>query len=167
MSGSFSIGETKVRPGVYFRSEKSGAMELPGITSGVVGVAFKANWGPLGQAVELKSISEIASVYGDDSGTGSNVAVLEKVFMGGASRIQAVRVGAGGTKASHKLKDTTGTPVEVVTLTAKHAGTRALSVTIKDSLADTRSVSASSIPARKSCARCCSPRATQERLMPW
>lgn len=137
MSGSFSIGETKVRPGVYFRSEKSGAMELPGITSGVVGVAFKANWGPLGQAVELKSISEIASVYGDDSGTGSNVAVLEKVFMGGASRIQAVRVGAGGTKASHKLKDTTGTPVEVVTLTAKHAGTRALSVTIKDSLADT------------------------------
>ena len=70
MSGSFSIGETKVRPGVYFRSEKSGAMELPGITSGVVGVAFKANWGPLGQAVELKSISEIASVYGDDSGTG-------------------------------------------------------------------------------------------------
>lgn len=63
---------------------------------------------------------------------------MEKIFLGGASTIKAVRVGSGGTKATTKLKDTTTSmAVEVVSLTAKYAGTRALSVTIKDSLSDT------------------------------
>src|SRR5699024_2484854 len=72
--------------------------------------------------------------YGDDSAEGSNVSILEKIFLGGASQIKAVRVGSGGTKATITLKDTAESAASVVTLTAKYAGTRPLSVTIKDSL---------------------------------
>ena len=135
MSGRYSNGETMVRPGIYFRTTNGSGTELIGARNGVVSVAFKANWGPLGEIVTLNSPSEIGDYYGDDSGTGSNVAILEKIFMGGASQIKAVRVGAGGTNASTTLKDTTAdTAVDVIKLTAKYAGTRPLTVTIKDSL---------------------------------
>lgn len=135
MSGRYASGETKARPGIYFRQENGGGFDLSGATNGVVGVAFKANWGPLGEVVTIESPAEIPNYFGDDSGENSNVGILTKIFQGGASVIKAVRVGSGGTKASVKLKDTTtGTAVEVVTLTAKYAGTRELNVTIKDSL---------------------------------
>lgn len=137
MSGRFSVGETMVRPGVYFREESESAVDLAGASNGVVAVAFKANWGPLGEVVTLNSIAEASKVYGDDSGSNSNVAVLEKAFIGGAAQVKAIRVGTGGTKAAITLKDTASTPANVVTLTCKYAGTRDLSVTIKDSIAVT------------------------------
>ena len=137
MAGRYSIGETKVRPGIYFRQENGGGNDTIGATNGIVGVAFKANWGPLGEVVSLSDPSEIATIFGDDSGTGSNVSILNAIFQGGASQILAVRVGSGGTKASVTMKDTASTAADVVTLTAKYAGTRALSVTIKDSLSIT------------------------------
>ena len=138
MSGRYSIGQTMPRPGVYFREESSGTSDMSGLRYGVVAVAFKANWGPLGQIVTLESSSEIAGYFGDDSGENSNVGILEKIFSGGASQIKAVRVGDGGTKASTALKDTTETTaVSVVNLEAKYAGSRPLSVTIKDSLSIT------------------------------
>lgn len=138
MSGRYSSGQTMPRPGVYFREEATGATELIGARNGVVAVAFKANWGPLGEIVTLESPAEIAGIYGDDSADNSNVEILRKIFIGGASQIKAVRVGSGGTKASTALKDTTETtPVSVVNLEAKYAGTRSLSVTIKDSLSVT------------------------------
>lgn len=138
MAGRFTIGETMPRPGVYFREVNGGGVDLLGARNGVVAVAFKANWGPLGEIVTLTDPSEIYGYFGDDSVAGSNVAILEKIFLGGASIIKAIRVGTGGTKAAHVLKDTTeGAPVSVVNLTAKYAGTRPLTITIKDSLAVT------------------------------
>ena len=134
MSGRYSIGETKVRPGVYFHESSENEVEIPGATNGIVAVAFKANWGPLGQIVRLTSYNEIAKYFGDDAGSNSNVNILTRIFQGGASEIKAVRVGAGGTQASITLKDTASTAADVITLTAKYAGTRALSITIKDSL---------------------------------
>ena len=46
MSGRYSNGETKVRPGIYFREENGGGAELSGAANGVVAVAFKANARP-------------------------------------------------------------------------------------------------------------------------
>lgn len=136
MSGRYSNGETKVRPGVYFRETNGGGAELIGARNGIVAVAFKANWGPLGEVVTISSPSEIAERFGDDTSEGSNIAILNKIFNGGASEIKAIRVGSGGIKASITLKDTTtGSAVDVVKLTAKYAGTRPLALTIKDSLA--------------------------------
>lgn len=137
MAGRYSIGETKVRPGIYFRQENGGGNDTLGATNGIVGVAFKANWGPLGEIVTIDNPADIATLFGDDSGSGSNTAILNAIFQGGASQVLAVRVGTGGTKAAITLKDTASTPADVVTLTAKYAGTRALSVTIKDSLSIT------------------------------
>ena len=137
MSDRFTLGESKVRPGVHFRQESGNELNLTGAENGIVAVAFKANWGPLGEVITVNNPADIATLYGDDSGTGSNVAILRKIFQGGASQIKAVRVGSGGTKAAITLKDTTAdTAVDAVTLTAKYAGTRALSVTIKDSLSN-------------------------------
>ena len=131
------MGETKIRPGIYFRQENGSYEEGDRAYNGTVAVAFKANWGPLGERVTLRSPSEIANIFGDDSGSNSNVSILEKIFRGGASKIEAVRVGTGGTKAAVTLKDNAQTPADVVTLNAKCAGTRALTVTIKDSLSIT------------------------------
>lgn len=137
MADRFTLGETKVRPGVHFRQESGDGLALTGAEDGIVAVAFQANWGPLGEVVTIDNPSEIAKTFGDDSGSNSNVEILRKIFQGGASQIKAVRVGSGGTKAAITLKDTTtDTAVDAVTLTAKYAGTRALSVTIKDSLSN-------------------------------
>ncbi|MBQ8963045.1 MAG: phage tail sheath subtilisin-like domain-containing protein [Clostridia bacterium] len=137
MSGRYSNGETKTRPGIYFRQETDSVSALIGATNGVVAAAFRANWGPLGEVVTINTPAEISEIFGDDSGENSNVSILEKAFIGGASQIKAVRVGNGGTLASITLKDNAATAADVVTLTAKYAGTRALSVTIKDSLSVT------------------------------
>jgi hypothetical protein len=132
MAAHYSVGETKVRPGVYFRETNGGSTSLIGTRNGVVAAAFKANWGPLGEVITIESPSEIAEYYGDDSAENSNVSILEKIFLGGASQIKAIRVGSGGTQAAITLKDDAST--DVITLTALFAGTRPLSVTIKDSL---------------------------------
>ncbi len=137
MAGRYSIGETKVRPGIYFRQENGGGDEAVGATNGIAAVAFKANWGKLGEVVTVENPADIATLFGDDSGSNSNVSILNAIFAGGASQILAVRVGSGGTNAAITLKDTASTAADVVTLTAKYAGTRALAVTIKDSLSIT------------------------------
>ena len=138
MAGRFSSGEVMARPGVYFRETSTGGAELAGARNGIVAVAFQANWGPLGEIVNLESPADILRAYGDEAVAGSNTSILEKIFLGGASLIKAIRVGTGGTKAAITLKDTTAeTAVSVITLTAKYAGTRPLSVTIKDSLSIT------------------------------
>lgn len=131
MAGRFVAGETKTRPGIYFRQENGGGLDLTGAANGVTAVAFRANWGPLGEVVTIEDPSEIPSIFGDDSGENSNVSILTKIFQGGASVIKAIRVGSGGTKAEITLKTA---DADAVKLTAKYAGTRALSVTIKDSL---------------------------------
>lgn len=136
MADRFTLGEAKARPGVHFRQESGNELNLTGAENGIVALAFKANWGPLGEVVVIDNPADIAMIFGDDSVTGSNVAIISKIFQGGASRVKAVRVGSGGTKAAITLKDTDSTPADVVTLTAKYAGTRALSVTIKDSLSN-------------------------------
>ena len=136
MAGNFVAGETKIRPGVYFRTTKAGPEPLAGAINGIVAVALKANWGPLGQVVALSSPAEIYDNFGDDAGTGSNTALINKIFDGGASTVKVVRVGSGGTKAAITLQDDATSPENVVTLTAKHAGARALSVTVRDNLGD-------------------------------
>lgn len=133
MSGRYSNGEIKIRPGVYFRETKGGGPELAGARNGVVAAAFRANWGPIDEVITLESPAEIAEYYGDDREENSNVAILEKIFLGGASQIRAIRVGSGGTKAETTLKD--GASADVVKLTALFPGSRPLSVSVKDSLA--------------------------------
>lgn len=136
MAGNFTVGEKKIRPGIYFRTTKGGADPLAGAINGIAAVALKANWGPLGKVVSLSSPAEIYDNFGDDSGENSNTALINKIFDGGAQTVKVVRVGAGGTAAALTINDTTGTPVAAVKLTAKHSGARPLTATIRDNLGD-------------------------------
>lgn len=134
MSGTFAPGEIKTRPGNYVRYENAGANPQAAVIAGVVAAAFQADWGPIGVVREIASVSEGEAMYGKAGRT----EILSLIKRGGATKIKAVRVGTGGTKGTLTLKDTTSnTAVDVVTLTAKYEGARALSATVRDSLTDT------------------------------
>lgn len=135
MSGTFVVGETKIRPGVYTRYENAGGVEIAGASSGVGAAIIKANWGPLNQVKWIESPVDAAAAFGAP-GAGHTVNIVDEMLAGGASKVAVVRAGTGGTEATITLKDTTVSPVNVVTITAKYVGARALSVTIKDNLAD-------------------------------
>ena len=51
MAGTYSVGETKTRPGVYHRRYSVGGGELAGALNGVGMGIIRANWGPLNKAV--------------------------------------------------------------------------------------------------------------------
>ena len=133
MSGFFTIGETKERPGVYKRYENAGGTELTGAAESIGCAVVSGNWGALNKPTLIEAGSDIEAVIG--SGTGADV--IREMRAGGLNEIVVVRVGSGGTAGSITLKDTTAdTAVDVVTLTALYPGDRALSITIKDSIED-------------------------------
>ena len=128
MAGVFTIGEKKVRPGVYTRYENAGGVAPAGAVNGIGAVIIRANWGPLNKLVELDSPSAAASTFG----TALTVDAITEMFNGGCSKVKAVRVGTGGTAATITLKD--GASADAVKITAKYVGDRPFSVTIRDSL---------------------------------
>ena len=52
MAAHYSAGETKVRPGIYFRETNGSGTELISARNGVAAAAFKANWGPRGEGIK-------------------------------------------------------------------------------------------------------------------
>ncbi|MEG1562152.1 MAG: phage tail sheath subtilisin-like domain-containing protein [Bacteroides sp.] len=135
MSGTFTVGETKIRPGVYTRYENAGGVELAGASNGIGAAIIRANWGPLNQVKWIENPVTAASIFGE-SGTNHTVNIVNEMLTGGASKVAVVRAGTGGTAATITLKDTAGTAANAVTITAKFVGARSISVTIKDSLSD-------------------------------
>ena len=133
MSGFFTVGETKERPGVYKRYENAGGVDTVGVAEDVGCAVVSGNWGPLNTPVRTDASMDISSVIGD----GSGAKVISEMRAGGLDEIVVVRVGSGGTPAKVTLQDTTAdTAVDVVDLTALYPGDRAFSITIKDSLED-------------------------------
>lgn len=132
--GTFTIGETKIRPGEYHRFENAGSIVAAGARNGIVAGIIKSNWGPLGQAVTLSPSATVKSVFG----SGMTEDLITEMFKGGASTGYFVRVGSGGTAGSITLKDSAASnAANAVTITAKYVGARAFTVTIRDSLTNT------------------------------
>lgn len=132
MSGFYTVGEKKDRPGVYHRYENAGGPDAAGAREGIGCAVVKGNWGPLNTPVIIDPSVDVATVIGYGSG---NTAITE-MLAGGVSEMVVVRVGNGGTKASITLKDNAGSAVNAVTLTALHPGDRAFSISVKASLDD-------------------------------
>lgn len=136
MAGSaFQTGESKIRPGVYVRTTNIGLPATVGVPLGTVAVLFKSTWGPLASLLTLEPYDMAESSYG----TGATMAALQEAFKGGAKRVLAFRLGgAGAVKAAITLKDTTGAPIDAVTITARYEGSRgaAFKAQIRDSLTD-------------------------------
>lgn len=132
MAGTFTIGETKIRPGVYTRYENAGGTPLAGAINGIGAAVIRANWGELNRIIDIESASEIAQIFGNSL----TVDTITEMLAGGCRRVKAVRAGAGGTPTAGVLRDTAGTPANVVNITARFVGDRPFSVTIRDSLTD-------------------------------
>lgn len=130
MAGTFSVGETKRRPGVYSRYENGGKITVIGAENGVGAAIFKAPWGPVGEVVTLDQTSDLTALFG----TGQTTDILTEMFAGGCTSIKAVRLGTGGTKGKITLSDTADTPVDVVEITANYVGSRAFTVSVRDSI---------------------------------
>lgn len=134
--GTFTIGETKIRPGEYHRVENAGGIVAAGARNGIIAGVIRANWGPLNEVVAFEPSTSVRKVYG--AGTGKTQDLIDWMFLGGATKGYFVRVGTGGTKGTITLKDTTAeTALDAVTITAKYVGSRAFTCTIRDSLINT------------------------------
>lgn len=132
MSGTFVVGEVKVRPGTYFNVQKSGKeLSLRGI-DGTAAVLFRSDWGPLGEAVELNAGDGYEKTYG----TGKTSDAIGLAFEGGATTAVCCRIGRGGTKGTVKLNLAGENSQEAVNVTARHVGSKAFTITIKDKLSD-------------------------------
>jgi len=126
----FSSGEQKIRPGVYQRYENTGGASLAGALNGQVAVVIKSNWGPLGQVQYIETPSQAYKVYGN-GGENDTVSIIEEIFKGGASVVKAIRLGAATTPGSINLKDTAGSPADVITMSLKYSGARAFTYSVR------------------------------------
>lgn len=134
MGAFFTVGEQKIRPGVYIRYENIGTPEEPGVRGGICAAVFKADWGPLGVPMIITTPTEAEKYYGTPGANNTSDVILEELK--NCSKVVAIRLGSGGSKATYTLKDTAATPANVITVTAKYPGTRQLSISVKDSLTD-------------------------------
>lgn len=133
MSGTFTIGEKKVRPGVYYRYENAGGVTTAGAINGIQAVVFQSNWGPLNEEFDMDV--SMANNLGDYYGSGSGVKALEQAFKGGATTVRAVRVGTdSGTKSYIVLKNTAETPADAVRVEAAYVGNRPFTVSVRTNL---------------------------------
>lgn len=131
--GTFSIGETKIRPGEYHRVENAGGISAVGARNGIVAGVITAGWGPLGEVVTFDPSTSVKAIYG----IGKTENLITEMFKAGNSKGYFVRVGTGGTQGKITLNDDNVEGAEAVTITAKHVGSRAFTVTIRDSITNT------------------------------
>lgn len=131
MAGTFIIGETKVRPGAYFRVTTTDVRD--DAITGIVVALFKATFGPLEKVVEIDcETDDYTKTFGSEGTTD----VLREAIGGGAKKIYAVRVGKGGTASTVTLEDNGDTPAAALTITSKTPGEKAFTVSIRTNVAD-------------------------------
>lgn len=131
MAGIFTIGEKKVRPGVYFRRENTGGVDVVGATNGIVAAIFQSDWGPINEEFDLDTTlrNNIADYYGNDP----HVRIIKEAFSGGATTIRCVRAGNDdGVAGSITLQNEAKAPAVVIT--AAYPGTRAFAVSVRTNL---------------------------------
>lgn len=131
MASFFTIGETKTRPGLYYRPENYGTPLTAGADDGKCACVVRSNWGPIGTAVLLESSDDISDYFGTGGENHTLVVPLEQ-FKGGAKSVRVTRVGSGGTQGSYTILDEDGTAV--LALSLLYVGSRELSVTIRPTI---------------------------------
>ena len=129
MAGTFSIGQTKARPGIYWRRENAGGVSLAGAINGIGVGIIRANWGPLNKAVDFEPNTDVKKIFG----SGNTEDLITEMFNGGISSGKFVRIGKGGTAPSVKLTLKNGS-TEAGTITGAYVGDRAFTITIRNSI---------------------------------
>lgn len=127
---TFSVGEQKVRPGMYIRTTRAGVPTDGAIPKGIVVALFKASWGPLGQGEAMTDINAVTTLYG----IGGTTDAARYAFKGKAAQVIPYRLGTGGAKGSYTVKDSA--VADAVKIEARYVGITNLKATIRDSLSD-------------------------------
>lgn len=130
MAGTFVVGESKIRPGVYFRVKKKGNNPVPGADDGKVAAFFRADYGPLNKVVPLANGEDYTKIFGTAGGTD----IINEAFYGGANTVLAVRVGdATGTAPEYTLK---AGGSDAIKLTGLYPGAKAFSIIVREKVSD-------------------------------
>lgn len=139
MASLYTLGETKVRPGVYRRYTTNKGFVAAGADDGTVAVVTQSDWGPLGVATNITTLTDLEDLYGNSTNI---TKTAKRALEAGASALKVVRVGSatGGAKGTYEIAVTSDeTSVVLATLSTKYPSNRAFSVTLQTSLADENS----------------------------
>ena len=129
MAQTYLAGQTKNRPGVYQRSVNRGTNPTAGTTENSVAIPIQADWGPIDKVTVHESISSVTAMYGTNKTVDAAIALLE----GGAPKVYCIRLNKAendttGTEAKNASLDIEDSGSTVVTITAKHPGTKEIKV---------------------------------------
>lgn len=134
MAGTFIAGETKIRPGTYFNIQKVGDNQIAGASDGVVAIFFKADFGPLAQAIEITPSEGYEKLFG----TAGTTNAIREAIKAGVTKCVCVRVGKGGTQATITIKTAAEEQVEALKITAKYPGEKDFAITVREKLSDSK-----------------------------
>lgn len=123
--GTFSPGERKVRPGIYFRFTVAADDRIASGSRGTVALPFESNWGPVNEIVSISSNRDIADKLGI-AATDESLALYRAAKMN-SDKVLLYRVN-GGTEASASIggSEESGSG----TITAKYPGSRGNDITV-------------------------------------
>lgn len=94
----YKLGETKARPGTYWRFTNVGGPEPRIANLGVNATIAQLNWGPVGKPfrVERHQMDNLKEAVG--MGVGADT--IRQAFLGGATYVWVLRIGDGGEKGT-------------------------------------------------------------------
>ena len=99
MVGTWKLGERKVRPGTYFRTEAVGVV-TEGAINGIAAMLISSNWGALNKIVDVDQT--MMNNLSEWFGTGNGVEAVKEALLGGATTVKVIRV--GGDKDAKRPK---------------------------------------------------------------
>ena len=124
MGQYYKVGETKVRPGTYFRYENGGGNNSGGAVAHSVAIPIQAKWGPVDKVTVHESVSSVISTYGSEGTVDAALALFE----GGASKVYCIRLDKATSDTSGTAAANATLSLEGVTITAKYPGTKEIKV---------------------------------------
>lgn len=117
-SGTWNPLEERYRPGLYNRFVTAAQARVQMGPRGIVGIPIKADWGPIGEMVEITSEGEITEYFG----TGGTAPLIRRIMLAGKrfkpNKIVAYRMATATAEAAHATID------DVLQFTARYKGIR-------------------------------------------
>ncbi|MBV4447439.1 phage tail sheath family protein [Clostridium tyrobutyricum] len=135
-TGTWSETQKPSIPGMYNRFKWAAENTLTQGINGIVGMPVKADWGPVKQITSVTSTPELKNKFGSNMDlTAYKLGRL--TLLGQPKELLLYRLADSNAKvASITLKDTAGTPVDVIRLDTLYPTTRKFNVSIKPNIVD-------------------------------
>ena len=140
--GTFAPGEKKDLAGFYMRFVSAALAAITAGTRGVVAVAAKSDWGPVGEPIKIESETALNNEIGTNRTTGYTANLAGYLaLLGGARQVIIYRV-TDTTESKGVLTLSDSDDMEIIRLETKYPSSRAFSLTVRDSAADSNQTEA-------------------------